>query len=424
MSITTINPVRKAYTEHELTTDLDISSRGFWEKPFTERAETFARLRREAPVSFHRPIEVTYEHDEKGFWAVTKADDITEVARMDDVFLSGLGNIVDPLPFDPRIGAFFHTQDGEEQKNNRALVSTAFTPRHVAKMIDQIHETAEQIVDDLIGIGDTDFVTAVSEKLPSITGARLFGLPDSERDAFGRASSSVVAQGDPETGNPEDPIKAFAEAKAYFRELGLRLAAGRREDPRDDLMTNLVQAELDGQRLTDEDIAGFTSLMAVGSNDTTKQTTTLTMLALAANPDQKAWLMEDFDGRIGTATNEFLRNATPVIAHARTASRDIVFHGQHISKGDKVGIFYTSGNRDEERFVDPMRFDLSRRPNPHMAFGGGGVHYCLGNRLASAMLQAIFGQLLRRTTVTITGEPEYLVSSIINGIRHLPVHIE
>ncbi|MBB6407192.1 cytochrome P450 [Arthrobacter sp. AZCC_0090] len=420
---TVINPAKKAYVDHDLTTDIDISSRAFWSKPFEERAESFARLRKEAPVSFHRPIEVAYEHEEKGFWAVTTAADITEVARMDDVFLSGLGNIADPLPFDPRIGAFFHTQDGEEQKNNRALVSTAFTPKNVARMIDQIHETAELIVDDLIGAGDIDFVAAVSEKLPSITGARLFGLPESEREAFGKASNSVVAQGDPEAGNPEDPLKSFVEAKAYFRALGLRLAAERREDPRDDLMTSLVQAELDGRRLTDEDIAGFTSLMAVGSNDTTKQTTTLTLMALAANPDQKDWLMADFDGRIGTATNEFLRNATPVIAHARTAARDITFRGQEISKGDKVAIFYTSGNRDEERFVDPMRFDLSRRPNPQISFGGGGVHYCLGNRLATAMLQALFGQLLRRTTVTITGEPEYLVSSIINGVRHLPVHI-
>jgi cytochrome P450 len=163
--------------------------------------------------------------------------------------------------------------------------------------------------------------------------------------------------------------------------------------------------------------------MAIASTDTTKQTTTLTMMALDANPDQKRWLMEDFDGRIAMATNEFLRYASPVIHHARTAARDVEFKGHQIAKGDKLALFYCSANRDEDRFADPMKFDLSRTPNPHVAFGGGGVHFCLGNRFATTMLQAIFGQLLRRTEVTVTGEPEYLASNLINGVRHLPVHI-
>jgi cytochrome P450 len=147
------------------------------------------------------------------------------------------------------------------------------------------------------------------------------------------------------------------------------------------------------------------------------------MLALDQHPDQLRWLMSDFNGRIDVAINEFVRWATPVIAHSRTASRDVEFHGAQIAKGDKVAIFYSSANRDEDRFTDPMKFDLSRDPNPHVSFGGGGVHFCLGSRLAIAILRAFFAELLGRTRVSVTGAPDYLWSTSINGIKRLPVNI-
>jgi cytochrome P450 len=414
---------KKAWTEHEYTTGYDISSAAFWSQTFDEREATFAKLRKEAPVSFHRPTEVPIEHEEKGFWAITKAEDLAEAARMNDVFLSGYGLHMDPYPWDGSTSSFFHTQDGELHQKNRALVSSAFTPKQVGRLVDEIHATAESIVDDLVGAGDVDFVTACAERLPGITAARLIGVPPEELEAFMRASNQLVGKADPELGNPEDPIKAFKAAREYVFELGRSLAAHRRKNPGDDLITNLIKAEENGQQLSDDDIGGFAYLITIAGNDTTKQTTTLTMMALDANPGQKRWLMEDFDGRIGTATSEFLRYASPVIHHARTAARDVEFKGRQIARGDKLALFYCSANRDEERFVDPMKFDLSRSPNPHVAFGGGGVHFCLGNRFATTMLQAIFGQLLRRTEITVTGEPEYLVSNLIRGIRHLPVHI-
>jgi cytochrome P450 len=414
---------KKAWTEHPVTTDYDISSKVFWSKTFDEREATFAKLRKEAPVSFHPSIEVPVTHEEKGFWAITKAEDLAEAARMNDVFLSGYGLHVDPYPWDGSTASFFHTQDGELHQKNRAMVSSAFTPKQVGRLVDEIHATAESIVDDLVGAGDVDFVTACAERLPGIIGARLIGVPQEELDEFMRASNRLIGKADPELGNPEDPIKAFKEARAYVMDMGRRLAAHRRKNPADDLITNLVQVEENGQGLSDDDIGGFAYLMTIAANDTTKQTTTLSLMALDAHPDQKRWLMEDFDGRIGTATSEFLRFASPVIHHARTAARDVEFRGHQISRGDKLALFYCSANRDEDRFADPMKFDLSRAPNPHVAFGGGGVHFCLGNRFATTMLQAIFGQLLRRTEITITGEPEYLVSNLIRGIRHLPVHI-
>ena len=414
---------KKAFTEHEYTTDLDISSAKFWSQTFNERERTFAKLRKEAPVSFNRPTEIPVQHEEKGFWAITKADDLAEAAKMNDVFLSGQGLHMDPYPWDGSTSSFFHTQDGELHQKNRSLVSSAFTPKQVGKLVDQIHANATSIVDDVAGAGDVDFVTTVAERLPGITGARLIGVPASELDNFMQASGQLIGKADPELGNPKDPMKAFKEAREYVFELGRSLAADRRKNPGDDLITNLVRAEQNGQSLSDDDIGGFAYLITIAANDTTKQTTTLTMMALDANPDQKDWLMEDFNGRITTATNEFLRYASPVIHHGRTVSRDVEFRGQHMAKGDKAVLFYCSANRDEERFADPMKFDLSRNPNPHVSFGGGGVHFCLGNRFATTMLKAIFGELLQRTKVTVTGEPEYLVSNLIHGVRHLPVHI-
>jgi len=413
-------PFEKARVKHPFS-DVDLSSDAFWASPFDEREKSFAQLRREDPISFHPPVEVDFEHNEKGFWAVTRAEDISHIARNDDVFLSELGISLGAYPV--LSTSFFHLQDGESHKKNRALVSSAFTPKRISLMLGQIRDTATEIVDDLVGAGDVDFVEACSARLPSITGARILGIPEEYQEGFAHASNMTVGAADPEYGDPDDPVRSKAQGFQYTYDLGKELAAHRRKHPKDDLLTELVQAEVDGQKLTDNDIGGFTQLMSVASNDTTKQTTTHTIMALSEHPDQLAWLLEDYEGRSNPAVGEFLRWATPVIHHARTANRDVEFGGRQIAKGDKVVLFYSSGNRDERRFDSPERFDLSRDPNPHIAFGGGGVHYCLGSRLATAMLKELFGELLQRTTVAVTGPAEYMVSNQIYGIRHLPVHI-
>lgn len=415
--------VKKAWTEHEFTTDHDISSADFWAKPFDEREKTFAKLRAEGQVSFHPPVEIPVAHEEQGFWAITKADDLSEASRMNDVFLSGNGLHVDPYPWDGSAASFFHTQDGILHQRNRSLVSSAFTPKHVKRLVDHIHDEARKIVDTVADGGDFDFATDIASELPAMIGARLLGVPDSEIPAFQHAAGALIGKADPELGDPDNPLKAFRESRNYVEQLGRDLAEQRRKKPQDDLITNLVQAEVDGKRLTDDDIGGFAYLMTIASNDTTKQTTTLTMMALDKHPEQKEWLLEDYDGRIRTATNEFLRYANPVIHHARTAAHDIEWKGREIKKGDKLALFYCSANRDEDVYDNPTKFDLSRQVNPHVSFGGGGVHFCLGNRFATTMLQALFDQLLHRVDVEVTGEPEYLASNLIHGVRHLPVHI-
>ena len=206
----------------------------------------------------------------------------------------------------------------------------------------------------------------------------------------------------------------------YIHQVAFGLAADRRENPGDDLFSGLVNAEVDGDRLTDADIAAFFVLLAVAGNDTTRQTTSHALKALTDFRDQRAWLLEDFDNRIGGAVEEFIRWATPVMTFRRTAAKDVEIGGQAISAGEKVVMFYSSGNFDTEVFEHPERLDLGRSPNPHVGFGGGGVHFCLGAHVARAQLRAIIGELLHQLPDIQAGEPAYVPGNFIHGIRSMP----
>ena len=205
---------------------------------------------------------------------------------------------------------------------------------------------------------------------------------------------------------------------------GAELAKFRRNNPGDDLMTSIVNAEVDGQRLTDEEIGSFLILLASAGNDTTKQATTHAMMALVDNPEQRDWLMADFDDRIGLAVEEFVRWSSPVLQFARFATEDTELAGQRITAGDKVGLFYCSANRDESVFTAPGSFDLSRSPNPHLGFGGGGPHFCLGNQLTKSELRNLFRELLTRLTKIEFGAPDLLHSNFVHGIKRLPAVIQ
>jgi cytochrome P450 len=215
-------------------------------------------------------------------------------------------------------------------------------------------------------------------------------------------------------------MEVMFESVTYLHQVAGTLAAKRRDDPADDLFSSLVNAEVDGDRLTDADVAAFFVLLAVAGNDTTRQTTSHALKALTDFPEQRARLLQDFDNRIGTAVEEFIRFATPVMTFRRTAATDYELAGQTIRAGEKVAMFYASGNWDDAVFDDPDRFDLSRDPNPHVGFGGGGQHYCLGTHVARAQLRAIFGELLRQLPDIEAGHPEYLAGNFIHGIRSMP----
>jgi cytochrome P450 len=414
--------------QHELTTAYDISSRDFWAKTPEERDATFRRLRVEAPVSWHSPLEGSVPqdaHEQTGFWAVTRAEDITFVSQHHELFSSALGgSTMQPVESGNDQRLVILDMDPPVHTAYRKVISAAFTPKAVARLSQQIESRAEQIIDRVVDGGSIDFVTEVAAKLPMMTVADLIGIPEHQVDAFAEAGDRLILLQDPRSVPAGvEYSDLLGEIFGTLSEIGFALADARRKDPKDDVMSAIVHADIDGVTFGEWEILSMMMLLSVAGNDTTKQTTTHAVIELAKNPDQKAWLLEDFDGRIVGSIEEFVRHASPVVSFARTATEDLDFGGQKILTGDKVGMFYASGNRDESVFADPNRFDLSRGRSPHVGFGGGGVHYCLGNMVAKAQLRALFKQILTKLPNIEVGEPVRVKSDFINGYVSLPVAI-
>jgi cytochrome P450 len=416
-------------TSHPVTTDKDLSSEAFWAKPFEERDETFDWLRRNAPVSWHLPLEDSElppeVHKEVGFWAVVRAEDVTYVSQNHEIFSSEAGT-TSLRPANPamQLERTFINMDPPRHTAYRKVMSAAFTPKAVAKLSEKIAQRAEQIIDRVVGAGEIDFVAEVSSKLPMLTVADMVGVPEDLVEDFARAGDEIVSARSLGVIPKGQTFEQFARERMMFLyKVGADLAEFRRKVPGDDIMTSLVEADFDGRKLTDGDIGRTMVLLSVAGNDTTKQTTSRTVIQLARNPDQREWLAEDFDGRIAGSIEEFVRHASPVIQFARTALVDTDIAGTKVSAGDKVAMFYASGNYDETVFPEPDRFDLSRPRTPHVGFGGGGVHYCLGNGVAKAQLRALFSQIVTKLPRIEVGEPEYLQSEFINGVVRLPVRI-
>lgn len=403
----------------------DISTRRFWGQTFDVRDETFARLRASDGLSWHQPLPSIFDLVEPGFWAVTRRADIVHVSQHPELFTSTQGIALDPMPAEvQKIATFFLAMDPPEHTVYRRLISSAFTPRNVRRIEEQIQKNAVAVVDDLVGAGDVDFVTACSGRLPMMTISEMLGVATSEREAVAKAAEKLFSMSDDEYSSLEERAQNTINEMMLLVNTGIELAKHRRAHPCDDLMTSIVEAEVDGHRLTDEEIGAFLILLASAGNDTTKQTTTHAMLALVNNPAQRDWLMEDFDGRITWAIEEFVRWATPVLQFARFATEDTEIAGQEIKAGDKLGLFYCSANRDETVFDEPGTFNLQRSPNPHLGFGGGGPHFCLGNQLAKAELRNLFRELLTRLKRIEFGEPDYLLSNFVHGIKRLPAFVQ
>lgn len=403
----------------------DITSHDFWSRSFAARDETFAKLRALDGLSWHPPLPTLFDVVEPGFWALTRRADIQFASQHPELFTSTLGVALDPMPADvQRFASFFLTMDPPEHTTYRRLISSAFTPRNVRKIDEQIHRNAVAIVDDLVGAGDIEFVEACSARLPMMTILDMLGVPSADQPALAKAAEKLFSMSDDEYSSIEERAMDTINEIMLLSSTGVDLAKFRRANPGDDLMTSIVNAEVDGHRLTDDEIGAFLILLASAGNDTTKQATTHAAMALVANPDQRDWLMADFDDRIGMAAEEFVRWSTPVLQFARFATEDVELAGQQISAGDKVGLFYCSANRDESVFTDPHTFDLSRLPNPQIGFGGGGPHFCLGNQLAKTELRHIFHELLTRLKTIEFGEPELLYSSFVHGIKRVPAHVK
>lgn len=405
---------------------LDISDSTFWDRQFVEREKTFARLRADGGVTWHRPAESLFPHDEPGYWAISRHADIRYVSAHPELFHSSAGISMDPMPAEIQQAiSFFLTMDPPEHTRYRRLISMAFTPKQVRTIEAQIEANAEEIVDGFLRELDTgepvDFVQAVSKKLPMRTVSEMIGIPPEKHEAVAYAAESLFSTSDEEYAGLEERATHLMTQLSVLTGAGVELAQQRRAHPQDDLMTNIVQAEVDGHRLTDEEVGAFMVLLASAGNDTTKQATSHAFKALMEHPDQVSWLLEDWDERVGGAVDEFVRWSTPVIEFARHAVADTEIAGTPIRAGEKVVLFYCSGNFDEEIFERPSDFDVSRFPNPHVGFGGGGPHFCLGKQLAALELKHLFRELLTRIPPVEVSEPEYVHSDFVHGIKRMSV---
>ncbi len=404
---------------------VDLTSHDFWSQPFARRDETFARLRAGDGLTWHRAFDSMFPIEEPGFWALTRRADIAYVSQHPELFTSAQGVALNPMPAEiQRFASFFLSMDPPQHTVYRRLISSAFTPRNVRQIEEQIHRNAVSIVDDLVGAGDIEFVAACSARLPMLTIMDMLGVPSADQPAVAYAAEKLFGMSDEEYSTPEERADDPAAQIVLLNNTGVELAQFRRKNPGDDLMTSIVSAEVDGHRLTDEEIGAFLILLASAGNDTTKQTTTHAMMALVDNPVQRAWLKEDFDNRIGPAIEEFVRWSSPVMQFARFVTTDTEINGQPVAAGDKIGLFYCSANRDESAFDNPGTFDLTRSPNPHLGFGGGGPHFCLGNQLAKAELRNLFHELMTRLKTVEFGEPDLLYSNFVHGIKRVPAHVQ
>jgi cytochrome P450 len=415
LSVTVTSSMERAHST------FDITSHRFWSQPFDERDRTFAELRAAGGLTWHEPLPSLFDLEEPGFWALTRRADIAFVSTHPELFSSARGVALDPMPAEvQRFASFFLTMDPPQHTVYRKLISSAFTPRNVRRIEEQIHATAVRVVDDLVGAGEIDFVSACSARLPMLTIMDMLGVPPSEQPGVARAAEKLFSMSDDEYSSLEERAADTINEIMLLSGTGAELAKYRRNNPGDDLMTSIVTAEVDGHRLTDEEIGSFLILLSSAGNDTTKQATTHAMMALVANPEQCDWLMADFEERIGLAVEEFVRWSSPVLQFARFATEDVELAGQQIAEGDKVGLFYCSANRDETVFNAAGSFDLSRSPNPHLGFGGGGPHFCLGNQLTKSELRNLFRELLTRLKHVELGEPDLLHSTFVHGVKRLP----
>jgi cholest-4-en-3-one 26-monooxygenase len=352
---------------------------------------------------------------------VTKYQDVIDVERDPKTFSSARGGA---LLDDQGEGTelMMLNQDPPQHTRLRNLVARGFTPKVMKGLEPHIRDAARQIVDRVASRDDVvDFVPNLAAELPLVVIAELLGIPYEDRHKVFEWSNRLVGAADPEYAGTEEsgpPINASIELYAYAQSL----ADDRRARPMDDIVTTLITAELDGEKLSDIEFNVFVLLLAVAGNETTRNLISGGMLALMEHPDQRDRLVADLDGLLPSAVDEMLRWVSPVQYFRRTATVDTELRGVPIRAGQKVTIWYGAANRDEDVFPQAHEFDVGRAPNEHVAFGGRGPHYCLGASLAKLEIRVMFEEILGRLPdMRLAGEPERLRSTLISGIKHLPV---
>ena len=385
--------------------------------------EEYAIVRRTAPVFWvEQPPESRpgiAEEAGSGYWAVTKHADVSAVSKDSKNWSSAEnGAIIRPNPGAERADielqrVILLNQDPPEHTGTRHIISRGFTPRAINALEDVMTERANRIVKEAAARGGGDFVEELAAELPLQAIAELIGVPMEDRKKLFHWSNSMLASEDPDFQG--DPQAAATELLLY----AMAMADERRKHPQDDIVTKLINADKDGRGLNDDEFGYFVMMLAVAGNETTRNAITHGMHAFLTNPDQwKLWVEE----RPDTMIDEVIRWASPIIVFQRTAINDTMVGEQLVKAGQRVGLFYASGNHDEDVFNDPYSFDITRDPNPHLAFGGHGAHYCIGANLARTEIRMIFDALADYApTITRTGKPSRLRSGWLNGIKELPV---
>jgi cytochrome P450 len=405
----------------EATEVPDISRHAFWRQGPVERAAVFAELRRTQPVSLQPAPEATLVPG-RPFWAVTRHADVVHVSRHADVFCSGKGVGLADIPIEfLELNSSFLVMDAPRHTKLRRIVSGAFTPRRVAQLDEAIAAAAVGFVDRFVDAGGGEVVEGLSLHLPLWAISTMMGVPDEMRPELHRAAEGMVRIQDPEFVASGDAAYAMAmESATTLHRLAGELVEARRAEPGDDILSALVDAEIDGERVGAQELGSIFVLFAVAGNDTTRNSISHGIKLFSDHPDQWDRLRDD-PSLLPTTVEEVVRCATPVIHFRRTATIDTELGGALITTGDPVVMFYESANRDEGAFDGPERFDIGRDPNPHLGFGGGGAHHCLGANLARAEMRATFARLAERVTAFDAGDPDHLTSSFINGIKRLDV---
>ena len=382
-------------------------------------SQEFAELRRTAPVWWNVQRRGSAGFDDDGYWVVSRHADIIDISKHSELYSSWENTAI--IRFEEGIDrdsiemqrVILLNIDPPQQTKVRGIVARGFTPRAIGNLRDNLRERAESIVATALAEGTGDFVTDVACELPLQAIAELIGVPQEDRKKIFQWSNRMIGYDDPELA--DDGMAAAMEILAYAMEM----AEDRKIAPRDDIVTKLVNAEIDGEHLSSDEFGYFVLMLAVAGNETTRNAISHGMLGFFDNPDQ--WELFKSQ-RPETAADEIIRWGTPVTAFQRTALADTELGGKQIKKGQRVGLFYRSGNFDEDVFDHPERFDILRDPNPHLGLGGFGAHYCLGASLAKLEIGLIFNAIAdAMPDIRQAGDAERLRSGWINGIKRLPV---
>jgi len=409
------------------TETLSIIDPEFWQLPLQDRMARFAEVREQGPFVKFSVFDPIVEQD-LDFHVVTRFAEVMEISRRPQDFCSGKGSTsIGDLPQDAMefFGSFI-VMDDPRHARQRGIVSRAFTPRQLQRVLDSVETLCSEVIDGFCERGEADLVEVMSQPFPLLVICEMMGIPRSEYQTVLNATNVILGAGDPEVlGGREDILEALIEAGVQLTTLMTELAEHRKTHPADDLTTALVQADVGEDVLAPHELGAFFILLAVAGNDTTRNGITWGMHLLGENPDQRAIWQQDPDGVTPTAVEEIVRMASPVTFMRRTATRDAEISGHQLVEGDRLILFYGAANRDPRVFDDPESFDVRRQPNNHVGFGGPGPHFCLGAHLARRELSVAFRQLFTRLPdIEPAGDPVPLQAvgiPLVAGIKHLPV---